>query len=156
MEKFAVYFNVSGCGTYKVTRKAAVPITDKKFLFNGGFAGEGTFTLSSAASGTDRIYYLYIAGCGYVSGGPWNWSAAWSNSSQPSAADSAALAPGFVPAEVVAPEAAQPALLDDSYIVEPIMASNAAAPAGIVMPSALAPAGMSEASQDSYSVEPLP
>jgi hypothetical protein len=153
--KFAVYVNVTGCGTYKITRSSPVPISNKHFEFiNYFFSGSGTFTSPTAANGSNRIYRVYIPGCGYVSGGPWAWSASWRDSSQPtsSAAEDGASNISFETATVVAPDGAVPAMeADDSYTVEPI--ASAVAPATAATADAAAPAA---GAGDSYSVEPLP
>jgi hypothetical protein len=122
VQKFAIYVNVTGCGTYKITRSSPVPISNKQFAFiNYFFSGSGTFTAPTTANGSNRINQVYISGCGYVSGGPWAWSATWRDSSQPGpAADGDATERTFVTAEV-APEGAAPAVeADESYTVEPI------------------------------------
>jgi hypothetical protein len=127
VNKFAVRINVTGCGSYKVTRTSMVPIGDKKFEFiNYYFSGSGTFTAPKTASGTDRLNQLYIAGCGYVSGGPWAWSATWQDNSQPGVAASSNEGMVFVTAEVVANQAARPAEGDAEYIVEQIAPAESA------------------------------
>ena len=137
VNKFAVRINVAGCGSYKVTRISMVPISNKKFSFvNYYFSGSGTFTSPTTATGTDRLYQLYIPGCGYVSGGPWTWNVAWQDSSQPAtAALGVEQDAAFETAEIVTPEGAQPAAQGDAeYTVEMI------APAAPVAAPALAPA----------------
>ena len=162
VQKFAVYVNVTSCGTYKITRSSPVPISNKQFEFiNYFFSGSGTFTAPTIASGSNRINKVYISGCGYVSGGPWDWSATWRDSSQPTsaAAEDGASNISFVTAEVVAPDGAAPAMeADDSYLVEPIASASAVVPANAVMADTIAPSGAAPAMEadDSYSVEPLP
>ena len=123
VRRFAAYVDVTGCGRYKITRTTLVPIHNKQFAFiNFYFSGSGTFTAPTTANGSNRINQVYISGCGYVSGGPWAWSATWRDSSQPGAtvADGDASERTFVTAEVV-PEGAAPAVeADESYTVEPI------------------------------------
>jgi len=98
VDDFAIYISVTGCGNYKITRITPVPISNNQFSFSGSFYASGTFHSSTTASGTDGLSSFYIAGCGFVSGGPWSWSATWQNSSQPP----------FLPAEVVGPEIVTP------------------------------------------------
>jgi hypothetical protein len=132
VNKFAVRIKVAGCGSYKITRTKMAPISNKKFSFvNYYFSGAGTFTTPKSATGTDRLYRLYIAGCGYVSGGPWTWNVTWQNSSQPaSAALAAEQSLAFEAAEVVAAEGAQPAAEGDAeYTVELLAPAEPAAPA---------------------------
>ncbi len=83
VDNFAVYINVNGCGSYKITHGTQEPITNNQFSFSGDFYASGTFNSTTTASGTDGLNSLYIDGCGYVSGGPWSWNATWQNSSQP-------------------------------------------------------------------------
>jgi hypothetical protein len=160
VKKFAVYVNVIGCGTYKITRSSPVPINNKRFEFiNYYFSGSGTFTSPTTANGSNRIYRVYIPGCGYVSGGPWAWSATWRNSSQPTsaAAEDGASHINFVTAAVDVPDGAAPAMgADDSYSVEPI--GSAIAPGTAVTADGAAPdsAAPATGADDSYSVEPLP
>lgn len=132
VNKFAIRINVAGCGSYKVTRSSMVPISNKQFAFASySFKGSGTFTSPKTASGTNRLYLLYIPGCGYISGGPWAWSATWQNSSQPTtAALGADQDLDFETAEVVAAGAAQPAAEGEAdYTVELIAPAKPAAPA---------------------------
>ncbi|MGE5248817.1 MAG: FG-GAP repeat domain-containing protein, partial [Bacteroidota bacterium] len=80
---FAIRVYVPGCGTYKITRTALAPIANNHFSFSGSFYGNGTFSNTTAVAGSTGLYYFYISGCGYVSGGPFSYSAAWNGSSQP-------------------------------------------------------------------------
>jgi hypothetical protein len=131
VNKFAVRIKVTGCGTYKITRTKMAPISDKKFSFvNYYFSGAGTFTTPKSATGTNRLYQLYIAGCGYVSGGPWTWNVTWQDSSQPaSAALAAEQSLAFEAAEVVAAVGTQLVAEDAEYTVELIAPAEPAAPA---------------------------
>jgi hypothetical protein len=161
VNKFAVRINVVGCGAYKVTRTRMVPISNKKFEFiNYYFSGAGTFTTPKSATGTDRLYQLYIPGCGYVSGGPWTWNVTWQNSSQPTAALGADQDLAFETAEIVAAEAAQPTAAGEAeYTIELIAPAKPAAPASAPA-SAPSDAPASETHQpqgqpgDEQSVEP--
>jgi hypothetical protein len=142
VNKFAVRISVTGCGTYKITRTSMVPISNKKFSFvNYYFSGSGTFTSPTSATGTDRLYQLYIFGCGYVSGGPWTWNVTWQDGSQPAtAALGAEQDLAFETAEVVAPEGAQPAAQGDAeYTIEMIAPAAPAAAPAIAPRDALAP-----------------
>jgi hypothetical protein len=84
VDNFATYISVGGCGYYKITHTPLEPISNNQFSFGGAFYASGTFNSTTTASGIDGLSSLYIPGCGYVSGGPWSWSAVWVNNSQPS------------------------------------------------------------------------
>ncbi|MCX7671772.1 MAG: S8 family serine peptidase, partial [Anaerolineae bacterium] len=77
VDDFAIYVNVSGCGFYKITHLSAEPISDNRFAFSGPFYASGNFNAQTAASGTTGLSNFYIANCGYVTGGPWTWTANW-------------------------------------------------------------------------------
>ncbi len=83
VEDFAIFITVNGCGNFKITRITPAPITNDQFSFTGAFYASGTFNSNTTASGTDGLTNYNIAGCGTVSGGPWNWNAIWKNSSPP-------------------------------------------------------------------------
>ena len=83
VDDFAIYINVSGCGGYKITRTVTTPIVDNNFSFTGAYQASGSFSSTTAASGTTQLTSYNIGGCGLVSGGPFAWSATWQNSSQP-------------------------------------------------------------------------
>jgi len=84
VKNFAVYVNVSGCGVLKITRTTPVPISGSSFSFSGSFYASGTFDSETSAHGTDGLSNFYSSLCGgYVSGGPWSWTAIWQDSSQP-------------------------------------------------------------------------
>jgi hypothetical protein len=83
VDNFAIYINISGCGNYKITHTPLTPIVKKRFSFTGSFYANGTFTPDSKAKGSLGLKKFYIAGCGYITGGPWAWSANWKNKSQP-------------------------------------------------------------------------
>ena len=130
INKFSIRINVAGCGSYKITRTSMVPISNKRFSFiNFYFSGSGTFTSPTSATGTNRLYHLYIPGCGYVSGGPWTWNVTWQDSSQPAAAALGAEQElTFETAEVMEAAAGQPAEQGDAeYTVEQIGPSAPAA-----------------------------
>jgi hypothetical protein len=99
VDRFAVYIYVNGCGNYKITHISPVPaIVSNQFSYSGSLYFSGTFNSSTTASGIDGLDNFDLSGCGVVSGGPWNWSADWVNSSQPS----------FQTAELVVPELVEP------------------------------------------------
>jgi hypothetical protein len=109
VDNFAIYVNVSGCGSYKITHMSPEePISNNHFAFTGPFYASGTFNSATAASGIDGLNNFNLVGCGVVSGGPWSWNATWQNSSQPT----------FMTATTVGPE-----------IVEPITATTEFYPA---------------------------
>jgi hypothetical protein len=77
VDDFAIYVNVTGCGTYKITHTPTEPIVGNSFSFSGSFYANGTFTSATSANGTTGLNHFYISGCGYVTGGPWSYTAAW-------------------------------------------------------------------------------
>ena len=98
VDNFAVYIWVSGCGGFKITHTPLEPIVNNQFSFSGPFYASGTFHSPTTASGTDGLDNLYIPACGgWVSGGPWSWSATWQNPSQPT-----------LPAEALRPDHVEP------------------------------------------------
>ena len=98
VDNFAVYVHVLGCGYFKITHTPLEPIVNNQFSFSGPFYASGTFHSETTASGTDGLDNLYIPACGgWVSGGPWSWSATWQNPSQPT-----------LPAEALRPDHVEP------------------------------------------------
>jgi subtilisin family serine protease len=84
VENFAIYVNVFGCGVLKITRTTPAPISGSSFSFSGSFHASGTFDSATSAHGTDGLSNFYSSVCGgYLSGGPWSWTATWQDSSQP-------------------------------------------------------------------------
>ncbi|MBN1668199.1 MAG: hypothetical protein JW862_13995 [Anaerolineales bacterium] len=85
VDKFSVYITVPGCGDFKITNHNLVPIQNDSFAFTGAFYGQGTFNTYQTASGTEGLDNYYLAACDtYISSeGNWNWTAFWSNNSQP-------------------------------------------------------------------------
>jgi hypothetical protein len=83
VDDFAIYLNVTGCGSYKITHLPVVPIVGNQFSFTGPFYASGTFDTTTSAHGTDGLSSFFIDGCGTVTSGPWSWTATWINSSQP-------------------------------------------------------------------------
>lgn len=91
---YAIYIDVTGCGSYKVTHLISEPITGNSFSFSGSFIVSGTFNSTTTAYGTEELDSLYISGCGYVSGGPYDWDTSWYSSNQVT----------YLKAEVIAPD----------------------------------------------------
>jgi hypothetical protein len=86
--KFAIYINISQCGgTVKITHNTPAPISGNSFSFTGSFYASGTFDSSTSAHGTDGLssFPINIPGVcsGTITAGPWNWTATWKNSTQP-------------------------------------------------------------------------
>lgn len=96
VKNHAVYINVAGCGSYKITHTTQEPISNNQYSFSGPFYASGTFNSSTTATVTDGLGGFVISGCGVVNGGPWTWPYNWQNSSQP------------MPAHVVGPEIVEP------------------------------------------------
>ncbi len=80
VDDFAIYVSVSGCGNYKITHTVPEPIVSNHFSFSGSYYANGTFNSSTTCSGTYGLSSFYIPGCGYVSGGPWNYRSVWQHS----------------------------------------------------------------------------
>ena len=111
VNKFSIYIGVRGCGNYKITHTDLVPIASGKFKFTGAFYANGVFSTPMNAAGLVGLNKYYIPGCGYVSGGPYNWNALWLDSSQP---DPATDMPSLLPlpeldAPVLGPFTVEPA-----------------------------------------------
>ncbi|MCU0500306.1 MAG: S8 family peptidase [Anaerolineae bacterium] len=77
VDDFAIYINVTGCGSYKITHTIPEPISSNSFSWSGPFYASGTFSSQTAAGGTTGLSSFPISGCGLVSGGPYAWSAGW-------------------------------------------------------------------------------
>jgi hypothetical protein len=82
VDDFAIRVNIDGCGSYKITHNPPEPISGKNFVFSGPFYASGTFNSQTTASGSTGLDDFYIAGCGYITGGPWAWTADWKHSAQ--------------------------------------------------------------------------
>jgi hypothetical protein len=82
VDNFAIYIDVTGCGLYKITHLPVEPIVGNQFSFSGPFYASGTFDSTTSAHGTDGLSSYSVSGCGTVNGGPWPWTATWTNSSQ--------------------------------------------------------------------------
>ncbi len=77
VDDFAIYINVTNCGSYKITHTTPVPITNNHFSFTGAFHASGTFNTTTSATGEDGLTSFSISGCGSVTGGPWSYTASW-------------------------------------------------------------------------------
>lgn len=90
VDNFAIAVDVYVGGVYCDTiifRRLSplVPITNKNFSFTGSFYASGTFDTSTASHGTTGLN-SFSTSCGSVTGGPWNWTATWTDNSQPTIA----------------------------------------------------------------------
>jgi hypothetical protein len=79
---FTLYVKVPGCGTHMITHAPLLTIKNKKFSFTGSFYANGTFTTPTLASGKMGLNRYYLPSCGYLSGGPYSWTAIWKNKNQ--------------------------------------------------------------------------
>ncbi len=77
VDDFAIYIDVTNCGSYKITHTTPVPITNNHFSFTGAFHALGTFNTTTSATGEDGLTSFPISGCGSVTGGPWSYTANW-------------------------------------------------------------------------------
>jgi len=84
---FTIYVS-SPCGDLEITRTSPVTISGNSFSFTGTFFASGTFDTPTSAHGQDGLSNFYVPGCGYLDGGPWNYTATWKNSNQPTAGSS--------------------------------------------------------------------
>ena len=89
LENFAINVDVEGCGKYQITHGIPVPISGNSFSFTGEFYGSGTFNSKTSATGSTGLDEIYISNCGYISGGPWSWTANWVHSAQVTATGAA-------------------------------------------------------------------
>jgi hypothetical protein len=103
--KFTIYVNIP-CTTLKIYRTVPSTITNNRFSFTGSYYASGTFDSASSAHGTVGLnkYYTSACGGGYITGGPWSWTATWKSSAQPS-----------VIANTAEPVTAEPAPFSDGY-----------------------------------------
>ena len=84
VERFAIYVDVSGCGSYKITRFVPATLVNSQFAFTGSYYASGTLHTNTSASGQAGLDSFYITGCGFVStSGPFGWTATWQDDSQP-------------------------------------------------------------------------
>jgi hypothetical protein len=86
VDDFAIYVNVEGCGSYKITHTLSEPITDGQFSFTGAFYADGAFSSSTVCATTSGLDQFDIPGCGTVSGGPWTDTETWQYASAASEA----------------------------------------------------------------------
>jgi hypothetical protein len=77
VDDFAIYIYVPGCGNYKITHTVPEAISNNSFSFSGSFLGSGTFSGATTCNGSAGLDDFYISGCGYVSGGPYSYTATW-------------------------------------------------------------------------------
>jgi len=80
---FDYTYLISGC-TYQFIN-LMLPIADAQFSQSGSIYISGTFDSETTAHGTQGLANFYAGGCyggssaGYVSVGPYNWTATWSH-----------------------------------------------------------------------------
>ena len=84
VDNFTIYITVPGCGDYWITHlNPEEPISSNHFSFTGSYYANGTFNSTTTVSGSYGLNSFLLVGCGYVSGGPWGYTSAWSDSTQP-------------------------------------------------------------------------
>jgi hypothetical protein len=88
VNEFAIRVSVTGCASYKITRTASVPITNGQFSFTGSFYASGTFNNTTTCNGTTGLNNFYISECGYVTGGPYAYTATWQHAAVASSGES--------------------------------------------------------------------
>lgn len=102
VDEFSIVIGVQECGIYLITHTRPEPIVNNRFAFSGPFYASGTFDTPTTVGGVDGLEDFFISDCGWVSGGPWDWTASWQDASQPmlkaerSQPDSARRAPADV------------------------------------------------------------
>lgn len=77
VDNFTILISVSGCGSYQITHVPLEPIVNYAFSFTGTYYASGTFVNTTTLNGVTGLNNFYIPGCGYVSGGPWSFTALW-------------------------------------------------------------------------------
>jgi aqualysin 1 len=82
VDDFRIFISVFGCDDYTITHTIPEPIVNNQFSFTGTYYASGTFDTMTSAHGTDGLSDFFIDGCGFVSGGPWDWVANWQNADQ--------------------------------------------------------------------------
>ncbi|MCQ3937288.1 MAG: hypothetical protein DPW18_09600 [Chloroflexi bacterium] len=97
VDNFAVNIYVYGCGGYTITRDPQIALQGRTFSFTGSYYANGTFPTPKRASGSVGFRSFFIPGCGYITGGPFSWSADWTDSSQPTIKVDMGDIPSFAP-----------------------------------------------------------
>ncbi len=77
VDNFTILISVAGCGSYQITHLPLEPIANHAFSFTGPFYASGTFVNTTTLYGITGLSNHYIPGCGYISGGPWSFTAFW-------------------------------------------------------------------------------
>ena len=84
---FTSIFDFENCGVLPITHPNDFPIVNDQFAEGGAFAVIGTFTSQTTVTGTVELTNYFVPACNAsYTGGPFNWSADWVDSSQPTAA----------------------------------------------------------------------
>ena len=94
--RFQITVELQGCGIYNIWKTVPVSITDNQFSFSGALYASGTFNSVKAAHGTAGLQSIGPICDHYWTGGPWDWSAAWQNSTQPSSLPADAAGYGLI------------------------------------------------------------
>lgn len=79
-----IRISIPACGVIaeiELTSGASINPTTHVYVWTGSFYGAGSFGSASSASGHMGLSYLYIYGCGYVSGGPYTTAYGWQHAS---------------------------------------------------------------------------
>ena len=108
---FSIYVYIYGCGSYRITHTNSIKIVDNHFEFTGTYYANGTFDSLTTAHGQFGLSDFYLPGCGYLTGGPFPWTADWEGRSQPALLQTQ----GF---PVVIQQQIEPVLAPHPYIVE--------------------------------------
>lgn len=83
VDEFSIVVSVQECGVYQIIHTRPEPIVNNRFAFSGPFYASGVFDTPTTARGVDGLNDFFIPDCGWVSGGPWDWTATWWDDSQP-------------------------------------------------------------------------
>jgi hypothetical protein len=80
--KLNLYVYVAGCGSFTIT-KNSTPIYNDGFEVTDTYYIKGRFTSETTAEGIYGLLRYNQPGCGYLTGGAWNWTASWESNAQP-------------------------------------------------------------------------
>jgi hypothetical protein len=81
---YTTVFDFQNCGQLPITHPNDFPIVNDQFAQGGAFAVTGTFTSQTTVTGMVELVDYFVPACNAsYTGGPFPWSAAWVDDSQP-------------------------------------------------------------------------